>query len=184
MLTYASRAAARRVVTSSRRTVLSARLPAAYGSRSTRAIVARGFTSSQWRQFAKSEDNDNGTKKATKKTTGTKKATTTTKKKAATAKKTKKAKPLAKKKKKAVAIKRPRVVLTPEQKKEQAAKLKIKELKVLSLLAEEPKLKPARSWPTFVSERVTKGEVGSNLADKVKEVASEWKALPESDKQV
>lgn len=183
MLTHASRAAARRVVTSSRRAVLSARLPAAYGSRSTRAIVARGFTSSQWRQFAKSEDNDNGTKKATKKTAGTKKTTTTTKKKAATAKKTKKAKPAAKKKK-VVKVKKARVVLTPEQKKELAAKLKIKELKVLSLLAEEPKLKPARSWPTFVSERVAKGQGGPNLADKVKEVASEWKALPESDKQV
>lgn len=177
MLTYASRAVARRVVT--RRTAVAARVYVSYGSTVTRAIVARGFSSSQWRRLAaKGANAEEGTKKAAKKTT-TKKTTTATKKTTAAKKKAApKKKPAAKK-----AVKKPKkakVVLTPEQKE----KLKLRELKKASLLNKAPTLKPNRSWSVFVSQNHSK--VGGDLPflERVKKLKVEWDGMTESEKQV
>lgn len=179
MFTYASRAVARRIVTISRRATISSGLRVSYGSSITRAVVVRGFTSSQWRRLAaKSADaEEEGI---------TKKKTTTTTTKKSTAAAAKKTTPAKKKKavvKKAVKPKKAKVVLTPEQKKERDDKLKLKVLKRVSLISEQPTLKPNRSWSVFLTDNL--GSVNGDLPflEKVQELKGRWSSMSESEKQ-
>lgn len=165
---------------------MSARLHVSHGSNVTRVVAVRGFSSSQWRRLvAKSvESTADSTQKATKvakkKTTttaaGAVKKTTIEKKVIAT-KKAVKPKPKPKPKK-------VKAVLTPEQKKEREDKLKLKELKQLSLMSQQPTLKPNRSWSVFVAENHGRIEGELTFLDKVQELKGEWQAMPESEKQV
>jgi len=70
---------------------------------------------------------------------------------------------------------------------EEKAKIKIKELKKTALINEEPEKLPNTPWMVYLKERmqeVLAREPKPTFNETVNELSSDYKALPESEKQV
>ncbi|KAK4192698.1 hypothetical protein QBC35DRAFT_483078 [Podospora australis] len=140
------------------------------------AIFKRGFAAARTARAPKAAAVVKTTKKTTTTTTTKKpkkKTTAASAKKKTTTKKAKKAAPKAKKPK---TVKK-KVALTDEQKQ----KLKIKKLREVALLSDQPTGLPSRTWPVFLSNHLKENTGKVNLTKDATELGARYKQLSAAD---
>jgi hypothetical protein len=146
------------------------------------AVFVRGFAAAAPASKATKATASTATKKkpaakttAVKATRSTKK-TTTAKTRAPAVKKAKATKPKPKPKPKRKA----RKPLTPEE----AARLKIRELRKAALVKEEPTSGPRNVWSVFVASRMKDAGEDAHMRDSLRKLAPDFKALSAEELQV
>lgn len=189
----AQRLAPRRIAVSSAGCIVRVGRLAAHQSNGSAALLGAAFTKRTYASaVGRTKKTAAGTSAtATKAKAKSGKTTAAPTKKAAPKKKTTKAKTAVSKSKKKPAVRRPKKVLSEEQKaarEQRKAKEKLRDQKKLlkekAMLDAEPKNLPSSVWMVYVKENLARPNPGERVVAQMTQLGAAFKSLPSAEMQV